>query len=435
MVSVNNLSFRATLSFLLISCAIFSQKQSDKLKREKENLEQSITNQKSLLSQNKATTKSTFQQLQLLETQLETRNAIIENVDNQIRVAELKIDQRSREIDRLSERQTRLKEKFKKLLKYAYKHRSKYGNWMYVFSSTDFFEAKRRIAYLKKLHHLQQSQFQLIKQNKKLIHTEISGIKTEKNENEELAVAKIAEKQEIEVDQKKRALTLKKLKSDEVKITALLKADEKKRALLKQQIKKAIDKELAAELLAENKTIKTTKKDPKITKTTSKDPTVKEVAIKEVKAENTMVVKESSPQGVNFENNRGKIPWPVESGSITEGYGKHLHPTLPNVYTNNNGIDISAQKGASVRSVLEGEVTTIFEIPGAGKVIIIKHGNYRTVYSNLASVSVSKGSKVKTKQTIGVLIDDDGVSIVHFEIHKVVAGEAIKLNPSLWVAQ
>ena len=432
MASVNNLSLRTTLTFLLISCAVFSQKQSDKLKREKESLEQSITNQKSLLSQNKANTKSTFQQLQLLETQLETRNAIIENVDNQIRVAELKIDQRSREIDRLSERQTRLKEKFKKLLKYAYKHRSKYGNWMYVFSSTDFFEAKRRIAYLKKLHHLQQSQFQLIKQNKKLIHTEISGIKTEKNENEELAVVKIAEKQEIEVDQKKRAIALKKLKSDEVKITALLKADEKKRALLKQQIKKAIDKELAAELVAENKAIK---KETKTSKTTTKDVAAKDVAVKEVKKETTMVVKESSPQGVNFENNRGKIPWPVESGSITEGYGKHLHPTLPNVYTNNNGIDISAPKGANVRSVLEGEVTTIFEIPGAGKVVIIKHGNYRTVYSNLSSVSVSKGSKVKTKQTIGVLIDDDGVSIVHFEIHKVVGGEAIKLNPSLWVAQ
>jgi septal ring factor EnvC (AmiA/AmiB activator) len=432
MASVNNLSLRTTLTFLLISCAVFSQKQSDKLKREKESLEQSISNQKSLLSQNKANTKSTFQQLQLLETQLETRNAIIENVDNQIRVAELKIDQRSREIDRLSERQNRLKEKFKKLLKYAYKHRSKYGNWMYVFSSTDFFEAKRRIAYLKKLHHLQQSQFQLIKQNKKLIHTEISGIKTEKNENEELAVVKIAEKQEIEVDQKKRAIALKKLKSDEVKITALLKVDEKKRALLKQQIKKAIDKELAAELVAENKAAK---KEAKTSKTTTKDVAAKDVAVKEVKKETTMVVKESSPQGVNFENNRGKIPWPVESGSITEGYGKHLHPTLPNVYTNNNGIDISAPKGASVRSVLEGEVTTIFEIPGAGKVIIIKHGNYRTVYSNLASVSVSKGSKVKTKQTIGVLIDDDGVSIVHFEVHKVVGGEAIKLNPSLWVAQ
>jgi septal ring factor EnvC (AmiA/AmiB activator) len=427
MKNVNKLSCLTTLSFFLMSCFAFAQKQSDKLKREKETLEQSITNQKSLLTQNKANTKSTFQQLQLLETQLETRNALIENVDNQIRVAELKIDQRSKEIDRLSERQARLKEKFKKLLKYAYKHRSKYGNWMYVFSSTNFFEAKRRIAYLKKLHHLQQSQFQLIKQNKKLIHTEISGIKTEKNENEELAVVKIAEKQEIEVDQKKRAITLKKLKSDEVKITALLKADEKKRTALKQQIKKAIDKELAAELVAENKKTTPVKKE---TKTSSK-----EVAVKEVKKETVLVVKEASPQGVNFENNRGKIPWPVESGSITEGYGKHLHPTLPNVYTNNNGIDISAPKGASVRSVLEGEVTTIFEIPGAGKVVIIKHGNYRTVYSNLASVSVSKGSKVKTKQTIGVLIDDDGVSIVHFEIHKVVGGEAIKLNPSLWVAQ
>jgi murein hydrolase activator len=404
---------------------IAAQKQSDKLKQEKENIEKAINSRKSLLDQNKANTKATFQQLQLLESQLASRNALIDNVDNQIRVAELKINERSKEIDKLTIRQQRLKEKFKKLLLYAYKHRSKYGSWMYVFSSTSFFEAKRRIAYLKKLHHLQQTQFQLIKQNKKLIKTEITGIKTSKSENEQLAVTKIAEKVEIEGDQK---------------IAELLKIDEGKKANLKQQIKRAIEKELAAEMLAEKKKEEADKKSKKSSKTskdtkTTKDSKDTKDTPKEEKTEKVVSVKEASPQGINFENNRGQIPWPVESGSITEGYGKHAHPTLANVYTNNNGIDISTPKGANVRCVLEGEVTTIFEIPGAGKVVIIKHGNYRTVYSNLQSVSVSKGQKVKTKQSIGVLLIDDGVSVVHFEIHKVVGADVIKLNPSLWVAQ
>jgi len=105
------------------------------------------------------------------------------------------------------------------------------------------------------------------------------------------------------------------------------------------------------------------------------------------------------------------------------------------VYTNNNGIDISTSKGAQVRAIFEGEVTSVLNIPGAGKVVIIKHGNYRTVYSNLQETYVKTGSKVSTKQAIGSLLIEDGssYSVVHFEIHQVVGSSVSSLNPSLWV--
>jgi murein DD-endopeptidase MepM/ murein hydrolase activator NlpD len=130
------------------------------------------------------------------------------------------------------------------------------------------------------------------------------------------------------------------------------------------------------------------------------------------------------------------LPWPVEKGTITEGFGRNNHPTLPNVVTNNNGIDISAPKNAQVRAVFEGEVTSVLNIPGAGKVVIIKHGNYRTVYSNLQDTYVSAGSKVSTKQAIGSLLnkENSSVSLAHFEIHQVVGTVVNCLNPSLWVA-
>jgi murein DD-endopeptidase MepM/ murein hydrolase activator NlpD len=162
---------------------------------------------------------------------------------------------------------------------------------------------------------------------------------------------------------------------------------------------------------------------------TSTTPTTekKEVAFTETK--------ETAALNKSFEGNKGKLPWPVDKGSITEGFGKNPHPTLDNVFTNNNGIDISAPKNAQVRAVFEGEVTSVLNIPGAGKVVIIKHGNYRTVYSNLQDTYVKAGTKVTTKQSIGSLLVKDGnsTSVAHFEIHQVVGTAVQCLNPSLWV--
>lgn len=145
--------------------------------------------------------------------------------------------------------------------------------------------------------------------------------------------------------------------------------------------------------------------------------------------------KESAAMSKSFEGNKGRLPWPVDKGSITEGFGKNAHPTLDNVFTNNNGIDISAPKNSQVRAVFDGEVTSVLNIPGAGKVVIIKHGNYRTVYSNLQDTYVKIGSKVTTKQAIGsLLIKDDGtISVSHFEIHQVIGSTVQCLNPTLWV--
>ena len=139
----------------------------------------------------------------------------------------------------------------------------------------------------------------------------------------------------------------------------------------------------------------------------------------------------------NFEANQGRLPWPVEKGTITEKYGRNPHPTLDNVFTNNNGIDVTAPKNAEVRSVFEGEVTSVLNIPGAGKVVIIKHGNYRTVYSNLQDSYVSVGTKINTKQAIGSLLLKPGesLSVVHFEIHQVSGVSVKSLNPASWVAR
>jgi len=135
----------------------------------------------------------------------------------------------------------------------------------------------------------------------------------------------------------------------------------------------------------------------------------------------------------NFGNNRGKLPWPVERGVIVSHYGKQRHPVLKNIEIDNKGIDIATAKGAMARAIFDGEVRKILSLPGAHNAIIIRHGEYLSVYTNLETVSVSVGENVSTKQYIGTIYTDktENKTIMHLEIWK---GNTT-MNPGLWLAK
>lgn len=429
-----------SLLILLLLCTgiSWSQKKSDQLQAEQNKLEKKLSTTKSLLDKVKKGTETSLNELKLIENQVKNRELLVRNFDNQIRSAELTISSKGEQIKELQKRLVLLKEQYKKLLIYAYKHRNKSAKMMFIFSSSNYFEAVKRTSYLKRLSEIQQKQFKVILQNEKTIHKEINAISKEKEHKKTLLEEKIIEKQQIEKDKTAKQQSLEKLRKDESSLMAELKEQERQKAELKRRIKQAIEKEIAdAEAKAKKeaerkaalaaKSSSSTTSSPKTTTTTTAP--AKEVAFTETKENITM--------GKNFESNRGKLPWPVAKGSITENYGKNAHPTLPNVFTNNNGIDIGAPKNSQVRAVFEGEVTSVLNIPGAGKVVIIKHGAYRTVYSNLQEAYVSVGDKVGSKQSIGSLLADDegNLSTAHFEIHQVVEGTVQRINPTLWLAQ
>ncbi len=429
-----------SLLILLLLCTgiSWSQKKSDQLQAEQNKLEKKLSTTKSLLDKVKKGTETSLNELKLIENQVKNRELLVRNFDNQIRSAELTISSKGEQIKELQKRLVLLKEQYKKLLIYAYKHRNKSAKMMFIFSSSNYFEAVKRTSYLKRLSEIQQKQFKVILQNEKTIHKEINAISKEKEHKKTLLEEKIIEKQQIEKDKTAKQQSLEKLRKDESSLMAELKEQERQKAELKRRIKQAIEKEIAdAEAKAKKeaerkaalaaKSSSSTTSSPKTTTTTTAP--AKEVAFTETK--------ENIAMGKNFESNRGKLPWPVAKGSITENYGKNAHPTLPNVFTNNNGIDIGAPKNSQVRAVFEGEVTSVLNIPGAGKVVIIKHGAYRTVYSNLQEAYVSVGDKVGSKQSIGSLLADDegNLSTAHFEIHQVVEGTVQRINPTLWLAQ
>lgn len=421
------------LLLLWLTSPVFAQHNQDNLKKEQRKLEKKITQTKSLLKKVQLNSKASLQEVKLLDNQIKSREALVSVFDSQIRIAEMKMTEKKNDISRLQKRLLRLKNQYRKMLYYAYKRRNNNGKLMFLLSAKSYNEANKRNSYLKKVARLQKRQFELIKQHKNLIHKEIGEISNQKSQKELALNEKKEEKSKIEFDKFKKEKSYSKLKQEEEKLLSQLKEDESKRRKIETQIQSAIIAEAKKEEERRRKkendataTGKTTKpKDSKPDKSPESNPKYKPETLSS----------EGAVAGKNFEANKGVLPSPVTNGSITSKYGRNAHPNFKEVYENNNGIDITCSAGSNIRSVFEGEVSSVFSIAGAGKVVILKHGNYRSVYSNLASVSVHVGDKINTKQTLGSLLSDDGVSVLHFEIHSVNGINTTPLNPSLWLSR
>jgi len=431
------------LLILLFALPSYAQQDQNQLKREQQKLEKRISNTKKLLNKVKNNTQASLNEIRLIENQIRTREALVHLFDNQVRSAEMKIVQKNIEIKRLRAKLKQLKQQYRKMFLYAYKHRGNYNKVMYLLASSDYNEALRRNRYLKKVAAIQRKQAALIKQHQLLIYKEIDQIDNEKQIKLQALDEKKKERDQIEKDKSKKEKSYQKFKKEEQALVAQLKEDERKKIVLKKQIDAAIRADiareqakeaarLAAQANAAPKTTTTSTPTPKTNPSSSSSPKSTTSAPKVVA---TPISTEGAAIGKSFEANRGRLPWPVDNGSVTERFGRNYHPTLSGVEWNNNGIDITCNRSSRVRAVFEGEVTTVFSVPGAGKVVIIKHGAYRTVYGNLAETFVSVGSKVSTKQAIGTLLNDGGVSVCHFEVHQVVGVNPVTLNPSLWIGR
>ncbi len=434
---------KISLSFLLIFITSFvfsQQKNSDKLMKQQKQLENDIKQTKELLKKTTDNKQVTINNLKLLENQIASREQLLSNYDQQIRSAELQMEQKSLQIKVLEEKIAKLKEQYKQLLIYVYKNKIDQNKLMYLFSAHSYYEAFKRNEYLKKIAEIQQKQKEVILQHQEKLGDEIKSLTAEKVKKQVLLGQKKEEKFEIEKDKIKVQNVASQLEKEEATLLTKMRTDERRRIELQNKINDAIKKEIAeaerkrkeAERIAAAKRAAEEAKKPVETQTKTSPPEV-------TATKTTPVFASSKDMELNkgFESNKGRLPLPVIKGAITGGFGKQIHPFLKNVTTNNNGIDITTSKSAQVRAVFEGEVSSVFSIPGIGKIVIIKHGNYRTVYSNLQETFVSIGTKVSTKQAIGSLIpvDDENISILHFEIHQIVGSDVLKQNPSLWLAK
>jgi murein hydrolase activator len=404
MLNVN--SFFATLFLLVSLTSLAQQKDSDRLKKEQQDLQKKITFTQTLLETTKENQQNLTENIGLIDRKIEYRSDLLNNLDNQLSQLSLEMEDHKNEIEKVREEIERQKAAYKIMLVHAYKMRSSSASMLFVLSSESFNQASKRMAYLKQLSKFRSDQIRKIESSKKKLDDELADLERKKKEKDDLMMSQKQEKEQYMADREYQKKQIENLKGKELQLQKDLEAQKKKSKELQTALNAALNKDIL----------------DKKKKTDDKPLTNKE--IKEIELSNK-----------GFESDKGKLPWPVNTGEITKGYGKQAHPVHVNVYTYNNGIDITTVKGSTVRAVYGGEVTSVILIPGAGKAVIIAHGDYRSIYSNLSEAYVSKGDNVSTKQDIGsLLVNASGTSDVHFEICKITAeGEIVHVNPTYWI--
>lgn len=317
-------------------------------------------------------------------------------------------------INKLQKDLEQLKQEYAKMIYYAYKNQDSYSKMMFVFSSSDFNQAYMRMKYMQQYSDYRKSQAKQIQATQELLNKKVNELQAKKNEQQSLLGEKEEEKTELSKERNEKEQVLTHLQDKEKQLKQDLKKKRDDANKLQQAIQRIIEEEIRKAREAAKKANASNKVN-KGNKVTSGGLTL---------------TPEAQKLSATFETNKGKLPWPVTEGVITESFGEHDHPVLKGIKVKNNGIDISTRAGSTVRALFEGEVTGVITIPGAGKAVIVRHGEYLSVYSNLETTIAKSGEKVKTKQTIGtVRSDDDGKAEVHLEIWK----GSVMLNPEGWI--
>lgn len=376
---------------------------SSKLKEKEKELQKKIENTKNLIKLTKNSEQLTIAELAILNHQIAYREELVLNINYQMRKIDEEIEAVETQIVQLENNVNILKDEYAKMLQYAYKNRNDEFNLFYVFSAETYSEAFKRMQYIGQYADYRTNQVNKIIETKTLLDSNLLVLQAAKSEKEEIANLQKEEKDNFLQDKQEQQDALLKLKMNEQKYVAQLNAQQAEKKKIQDKILAAIKAELeAAE--KENKT-------------------------------GFSLTPEAATLAKNFTSNKGKLPWPVEKGAITTKYGKHKHEQYAGVEIDSKGIDITTEQGADVRAVFGGTVSSVFTIPGAGKVVMVSHGNYRTVYANLQEAYVSKGDKLETKDKIGKLLPaaSGNVSEAHLEIWKISSSATSTVNPELWI--
>jgi len=392
---------------LLLLLALSAPAQSRKeLEKKREALDKQIRTTTALIDQARKEQRVTQEQLQLLESQIQAREQLIRTMHSELRKVDQQIMEDEEMVTSLNEDLASLKEEYARMLQFAYRNRSTYDRMSYLFAASSFQQAWKRSRYLDQIAQQRTRQAALIAETREQLEQHVVELRAQREEKNRLVEQQQAERQKLSSDRSGQQSALSSLKKEEGRLRETQKKQERQRKDIDAAIRKAIEDALKPK--AGTTAAKTGKLDITLT------PEAKEL-------------------NADFEKNKGKLPWPVEKGVITSKFGKQNHPVLPGIIIENNGVDITTEKGASVRAVFRGEVSSVIVIPGAGKAVILSHGAYRSVYSNLRDVSVTKGQKVETKQAVGTVITDEDGSKAHLEIWKITAEGLVKVDPGPWL--
>lgn len=394
---------RPVLAILLLFFLAEAQAQSlSELQERRQSAAREIEMTNRLLNQVQQQEEASLNRLQLISNTINQRNKLISSLNSEIRLYQEFIQNNNLSVQMLSDDLEKMKTEYAKLIRMTYLGRTPSGQLFFLFSAESFNQAYRRLLYMRRYTAYRNNQAELMKTLQQLLNEKAEDLEKLKSTRQQLLDEARNETEKLAQEKSKQNREVQDLKRRQQDLKSKLQQQRSVEQQLEREIQRIIEEEARK-------------------KRDAGEPAY-------------ALTPEQKLVGDSFAQNKLKLPWPVERGVITERFGIHRHPVLENVQVRNNGINIATETNAGVRAVFNGEVSRVFGISGGNSAVIIRHGNYLTVYSNLKEVIVKKGDKVSVHQKIGTVYtdaDDGNKSILKFQIWR----ENQKLNPEEWISR
>jgi septal ring factor EnvC (AmiA/AmiB activator) len=401
---------------LLLFCLTLSAQSSKR--KELEDIRKSIlsdieeTNQ--LLSKNEKTTINILNRIRMLRRQIESGKAVIELLNQEIEIMDEDIAAKEKEINLQEKKIQEKKQEYIASIRKMYVHKNNRDQFLFIFSANNLSQFYQRTLYLEKYSQWQKEKAEEIKVKQKQITIEKQALEKDKKEKEDLVFQKTEEENKLNDSEKANQKEIKSLKKDRKLLSAQLTQKQNEAQKLSKQIDKIINDEIAA---SQKKTSASQSKVEKGSK----------------KQDGFVMTKEDLNLSSNFAANKGKLPFPLKGRyKVVETFGVNHYPDFPSIELYCNGIEIETTRGNDATAVFEGVVVDVFTFPGYDNSILLRHGNYFTLYSNLGQIYIKKGDKVTTGQALGKIFTNElkgNSTILHFEILK----NQTNLDPMLWL--
>ncbi|MCK5136862.1 MAG: peptidoglycan DD-metalloendopeptidase family protein [Bacteroidales bacterium] len=383
----------------MISCSLFGQTKED-LQQQKQKAFDEIKLARELMEQTAVKRSGSVQRLRILQRGINSRTRLIGTLEQEVELINADISNTQEQIHRLMAENEKNRLEYARLIYYAYRNHTNYEKLMYILAGTTISQSYQRYKYLRyiseyRIRKAEEIEEMLVELDRK--SEELNGLK---NEKLILLEEKDSEQKKLLGERSRRSDMVAELRRQESRLKKEIEEKERIARELEARIREIIEEE-ARKLNSRN-------------------------IYAALTPEQEMV-------GNDFRKNKGKLPWPVDRGIITTGFGNNEFPGLRGSSVNNNGIDINSAPGTKVRAVFEGDVTKVFAILGANYTVLIRHGEFLSVYQNLVNVRVKTGDMVLTKEVLGEAFTDEGynISMVHFEVWQ----ERSILNPEEWLSK
>ena len=382
------------LIFFILPSILLGQQTADILAK-RQSTEEAIKITAALLEEARQKETISLNKLKLINAQIRNRNALIRNIQEESDLLDELIATNTEAIDMIEADLAKMKDEYSSLIRMSQKSKNSNKMLVFIFSSENLNQAYKRMHYMRQYTQQRKHQMEIVNALSDIIDKKIINLREQKQKKLTLIQTMRRENARLENDKIEQDRFIDQLRTDQFSLMTSLREQEK--------IQEELDRMIAA-LIAETEDVSNEYK---------------------MDAEQKLLASD-------FNKNKGKLPWPVERGVVINHFGVYDHPLLKKVPVKNNGIDIATEAGSKARAVFPGEVSRIFTISGGNNSIILRHGSFLTVYSNLKDIYVKVGQKIDFKQELGSIYSDneDGKTILKFQVWE----ENRKQNPQDWLA-